>query len=37
MGVPNAGGVGKNGQLSTNDSLYLEKVQGRCMVSIKVE
>jgi len=36
-GVPNAGGVGQNRRLSTNSWLYLETVQDRHMVSIKVE
>ena len=35
-GAPNAGGVGQNRRLSTNNWLSLETVQDRRMVSIKV-
>jgi len=37
MGAPNAGGVGQNRRLSTNNRLYLENGNDRRMVSIKVE
>ena len=36
-GAPDAGGVGQNRRLSTNNRLCLENVQDRRMVSIKVE
>ena len=36
-GAPNAGGVGQNRRLTTNSWTYLETVQDRRIVSIKVE
>jgi len=36
-GAPNAGGVGPNRRLSTNNRLYVKTVQDRRLVSIKVE